>query len=336
VFYWQAIIMFQLKLITILGATSSGKSSAAVEIAKSLGNTVIVGCDSRQVYKEFNLGTGKVPGKWVTTDKQFTNFSKKFDTLFCYENIPHFLIDCIPVQSTYSVKNFIEDFDILITKLSTVKNLEYVILVGGTGYYAQAVLEGWRFESDLQGSIDQQLAPWQLRSLYYTSVLTKNTRILNQSDLYNPRRLLSYLNPPIDKKNINPLLNNLGVFALSCSKEYLVSVVAKRLYDRLEEGLFEEFYQLYLRNGAVINSRAIEYQVLEFYLFGWINEKQRDNLIITKTLQYAKRQLTWLTQIKDIQLVEGYRTILSAIKVTPSDIIDGLNTTIHNSVTDNT
>ena len=331
--------MFQLKLITIVGPTASGKSEVALELAKKLGNAVIIGCDSRQVYQGCDLGTGKVKGNWVSTNQYFKEFAEVFEKVYNYEHVPHFLIDYVPVESVYSVERFVSDFNDIVSRLLLVKTVQYIILVGGTGYYAQAVLEGWQFTQCSQigySSLSETEPPadWQQRALYYKSVLTHNTRMLNHSDLYNPRRLVSYLNPPIQKNGLRTILQNLGVFALIPSKESLKNSVYSRLQERLEQGMFEEYYELLVQYGKVVSHRAIEYQCLEYFLLGQVNLGTCKEMILSKTMHYIKRQLTWLSKFPQMIPIETVQNILSVMMITPSEMSEGLNTTIHNNVTD--
>ncbi|MEI6728023.1 MAG: hypothetical protein WCK98_00070 [bacterium] len=181
-------------LITLLGQTSSGKSEMAVELAKTLlasnlplsrgGQGVfrnveasqachptvwIVNCDSRQVFKELNIGTGKVEGKWVES----ANFPLSSggqgvfkNKTFHYKAIPHFLIDYVAIEQKYNVSNFVQDF---IKILDTQNKPDYVILTGGTGLYAKAIyneMELGQIQPDFEKLFNQTKSDLQILSLF--------------------------------------------------------------------------------------------------------------------------------------------------------------------------
>jgi tRNA dimethylallyltransferase len=240
-------------LITLLGQTSSGKSEMAVDLAHHLLNnkkvplsssshevgkvvatpTVwIVNCDSRQVYQQLNIGTGKVHGKWVETKPSVTSCqlpsrpigqseqvrlalgtyqgatsselppdrgdkTKPRGLVFFYKTIPHFLIDFVAVQQKYNVSNFVQDF---IKLLETPEQPDYVILTGGTGLYAKAVyneMELGQIQPEFEDLFNKTKSELQKLSLdelqnQYHLTIPKQ-QTLNNSDFHNPRRLQSFL-----------------------------------------------------------------------------------------------------------------------------------------------
>ena len=150
------------RIIIILGPTSSGKSDLAVELAKKYQGEVI-SADSRQIYKDMNLGTGKVEGQWkeisnfqfpisnkISNDK-FQIFKKQpypagsifgkkgtDKEVFVYKNIPHYLIDFISPQKEYNVCHFQKDCTKLVDAIN--KKGKTPIICGGTGFWIKAVV----------------------------------------------------------------------------------------------------------------------------------------------------------------------------------------------------
>jgi tRNA dimethylallyltransferase len=114
------------KVIVILGPTSSGKSSLAVKIAQEF-NGEIISVDSRQIFKDMDLGTGKVDGQWR-------------GNTYVYKNIPHHLIDFVGPEDDYNVSHFKRDCEKKI--LETIKKGKIPILCGGTGFWIQAMVDG--------------------------------------------------------------------------------------------------------------------------------------------------------------------------------------------------
>lgn len=171
-----------MNLLTVLGATCSGKSKMAIEIAQKyiiLGQKVaVVNCDSRQIYENLNIGTAKIPGIWQNFKSEMQTeiknekenlickkseditqnlFKKQTQNAFFWENIPHFLIDFVPINSDYSLVNFVQDWCSLITFWQQNNSFDLVILVGGTGLWAKAIVENY----DLGIIKKQHLKTWQ-------------------------------------------------------------------------------------------------------------------------------------------------------------------------------
>ena len=109
------------KLVVILGATSTGKSSLALEIAERFG-TEIISADSMAVYKNFNVGTAK------PTQAQL-------------ERVPHHLINILDAEEKFSVGEFVRLARPIITQLNQLEKIP--IVAGGTGLYIQALVEGY-------------------------------------------------------------------------------------------------------------------------------------------------------------------------------------------------
>ena len=112
-----------MKLLSILGPTASGKSAVALEIAQRVDGEII-SCDSMQIYRELDIGTAK-----VTKDER--------------EKIPHHLIDICDISHRFSVAEFIESADPVIS--DCIDRGKQPILCGGTGLYAKALLYGFDF-----------------------------------------------------------------------------------------------------------------------------------------------------------------------------------------------
>lgn len=148
----------QKKAIVILGPTSSGKSEMAVRLAKKF-NGEIISADSRQIYRDMNLGTGKVKGEWgkisnskckISKNQPLSNLSSassadklsegrgKNEEVFVYEDIPHHLIDFVDPGDEYNVSHFKKDCEKLINEISARGKIP--IICGGTGFWILSVV----------------------------------------------------------------------------------------------------------------------------------------------------------------------------------------------------
>ena len=120
-----------LPLITILGPTACGKTALACRLAFQL-DAEIISADSRQVYRNMDIGTGKDISEYTLEGK----------------NIPYHLIDIVDAGERYNVFEFQQDFHRVYTDIST-RN-KPVILCGGSGLYIEAVLKGYAFQKPVQ------------------------------------------------------------------------------------------------------------------------------------------------------------------------------------------
>ena len=116
------------KLIVILGPTATGKTSLATKLAYSI-NGEIISADSRQIYKNMDIGTGKDLSEYNVQGKK----------------IPYHLIDIMNPNKDYSVYQFQEDFNNAYNKI--IKSKKYPVLCGGTGLYIESVLLNYNIPS---------------------------------------------------------------------------------------------------------------------------------------------------------------------------------------------
>lgn len=124
------------KVIVIVGPTAVGKTALSIDIAKKYKGQIISG-DSMQVYKNLDIGTAK-----ITPDEM--------------EGIRHYMIDILQVQQRFSVADFIDNCRKDIKEIANDDNIP--IIVGGTGFYLQALLDGYSLGGDTfnQSSIERR------------------------------------------------------------------------------------------------------------------------------------------------------------------------------------
>ncbi|NJS41015.1 hypothetical protein HC766_01325 [Candidatus Gracilibacteria bacterium] len=293
------------RLITILGPTSSGKSNMAIELANLLKSSAIVNCDSRQIYKDLNLGTGKVQGSWQKHCNQ---------NLFIFQNQPHYLIDYIDPNQPYSLTKYLNDFYTLTQSLSA----QNIILVGGTGLYADAIINNYQIpnltieqQKEFQ-SIKTNLNQLSLQELQ--KIFQKRTKLkLNDSDFKNPRRLVNHIlqsDPKFTKVQVIPIpqFSSKQVFAIDILKEELHLRINKRLNQRLYEGLISEVKTLNLASSR-LQELGLEYKLIDDYLHQKISPKNLLSQMLTKNFQYAKKQITWLNK-RDLVWIKNTQDIL--------------------------
>lgn len=285
------------KLIVILGPTTSGKSKLAIKLAKNF-NGEIVSADSRQVYKEMDIGTGKISKKEM-------------------ENVPHHLIDII---------NPDQEFNVAIYKNLAIKKIKEVqkrgnlpFLVGGTGLYIQAIVDNMKFPKVLpDNELRKELEQKSEKELFkiYKKLDPEGAKVIDKK---NKRRLIRAIEvckvtkKPYSKQRTKgkPLFDVLQI-GVKLSKKELEKNISKRVDKMFKLGLEKEVKTLAKKYTFNIPPmKTIGYQ--EWAPFfetkkgknysPTLSLKDKEKIkqeIILHTLQFAKRQMTWFNhQIDD-------------------------------------
>ena len=296
------------QLITIVGPTAVGKTELAIKLANYF-NTEIVSADSRQFYKELNIGTAKPTKKELGSNK-------------------HHLIDNISISQEYNISQFEKDADILINKIF-LKN-DYAILVGGSGLYIDAVLYGIDNIPEVDPSIRKKLND-EFEKKGIDELLSKLSILDNESlktiDVNNPRRIIRALEVTIStkrpysaflkSKNKKSKYNNI-IIGLNRNRSELHEIINKRVDKMIKRGLIDEVSSLtdYKELNAL---NTIGYSEIFKYLSQEYSYDKAVEKIKTNSRRYAKRQLTWFNANKSINwFVYKYdiREIIKLIETT--------------------
>ena len=280
-------------LIIIAGPTAVGKTALSIELAKFY-NCPIISADSRQFYKEMSIGTAK-PTKEEMQD------------------VPHYFIDNISIHDTYNVGQFERDAIDCIENLF--KEHEQIILVGGSGLYINAILNGVDEFEEIPSQIREQLIKnFEEKGLIYLQEELKQLDEVyyHQVDLNNPQRIMRALevcihnNKPYssfrtkEKKQrpfdtINILINT--------ERETLYARINKRFDVMMQNGLLEEVKSLYpYKHLNALNT--VGYKELFDFMDGKYTLEDAINLIKQNSRRYAKRQLTWFNHQGDFETFE--------------------------------
>jgi tRNA dimethylallyltransferase len=265
------------ELIVITGPTASGKTKLAVLLAHKI-NGEIISADSRQVYREMTVGTGK------DLDDYIINGTK----------IPYYLIDIINPGEYYSAYNYAKDF---VSAYRTITSKgKKPILCGGTGLYISAVVEQYEFyNSPPNPELRNELEKKDLHTLQ--ELASKYGINLNKSDFENKRRLIRHLeniltNTKGEKFKI-PELNYI-IFAINIPPDERRKKIRKRLISRLNEGMIEEIKNLIQKYGEqTILSYGLEYKYITLYLSGKMDYNEMVSKLETEIYRFSKRQMTW-------------------------------------------
>jgi tRNA dimethylallyltransferase len=269
-------------LIYIAGPTGVGKTKTAIALAKAF-DTEIISCDSRQFYKEMKIGTA------VPTEEELAA-------------VPHHFIQSKSIEEAYTVADFEKEAMATIEELFDKKDT--LIMVGGSGMYADAVM----FGMDEFPEVPQEVRN-QIRLFYETHGLQglqellreKDPKYYTRVDINNPVRLLRALEVCIASDQ--PYSSFLGqerparsfvskMIILHCPRTVLYDKINARVDQMMKDGLEEEAKDLIpFKDHAAL--RTVGYKELFPYFERKCSLEKAINEIKKNSRRYAKRQITW-------------------------------------------
>ena len=271
-------------LIVICGATASGKSGLALEIAQRL-NSVIISADSRQIYKEFDIGTAK-------------------PTVAEQKLVPHYQIDiCEPTEVLTLAEYQQQTQELIASQKNTVP-----LLVGGTGLYLDSITKGLKIPRVApQSELRSQLSALGQKQIYewLTQIDPIAVQKIHQNDHYRTLRALEVFyvtGVPISAQQGEnlpdyPVLQ----IGLGCEVEVLDRRIATRVEQMIEMGLIEEVKYLGDKYGMDLPLlNTLGYAEIKQYLMEEVDLEQAIAQSVTHTRQFAKRQRTWFNKNKHI------------------------------------
>lgn len=278
------------KIIVILGPTASGKTGLAVKLAAEF-NGEIVSADSRQVYRGMDIGTGKDLKEFRVTSRE----SKA-------NEIPHHMIDVVNPNEQYDLASYQLHAEAAIDGIISRGKLPF--LVGGSGLYLQAVVDGYQLSSiEANEKLREELEGVSTAELFarLKKVNSALADKLNASDKHNPRRLVRYLEVAAagkTERNERPSQGRYEclLIGLEWPKEVLDERIERRLKERLEkEGMVEEIRQLH-ESGVSwqrLESFGLEYRYVARYLKRELNYEEMFKRLFIAIKQFSKKQSTW-------------------------------------------
>lgn len=278
-----------------MGPTAVGKTALSIKLAEKL-NTEIVSVDSRQFYREMEIGTAK------PTPEEL-------------QKVKHHFINSLSIHDDYSVGDYEKEALKCLDELF--KKYNSVILVGGSGLYVKSVCEGL----DKLPSGDKKIREHYEKLFKEKGLEPLQNELKEQDPAYfetvdrqNPRRLIRALEvisltgkPYTDFRKRKPAPRNFKVIkiGLTLDKEILRKRIDQRVDEMLAAGWLEECKKLYpYRNLNAL--KTVGYSEI----FDFIEDKTDWNTTITNiktnTRHYAKRQLTWFKKDKEIKWVDAH------------------------------
>ena len=265
-----------------MGPTAVGKTHLAIRVAQHY-KTEIISADSRQIYKELEIGTAK-----PSTDE--------------LKLVNHHFVNSKSIQEVYDAGKFGTEAREVVDRLFI--NHDQVVMCGGSGLYIKAVIEGFDKLPDVPDEIrtkiieayDKKGLTWlqeevALHDPDYFEVVDKRNpqRLMRALEIINStgRKFSGFL-----KKKKNELPFAVAKIGLELDREELYKRIDKRMDDMIENGLFEEA-QKFLEWRHLNSLQTVGYQEAFEFFEGKVDKEEAIRLMKRNSRRYAKRQLTW-------------------------------------------
>ena len=281
-------------LIILTGPTAVGKTSLSIQLAKTIGGEII-SADSIQVYKKMDIGTAKIKREEM-------------------EGIPHYLIDVLEPDEEFNVVRFQKMAKEAMEKIY--ENGHIPIIVGGTGFYIQALLYDIDFndtesESSYREELQQYADTYGAIALHerLKQIDEESANKIHPNNVKRVIRAIEYFEQtgePISKHNEEQAQKessyNFLYIVLDQDRDILYKRIDLRVDQMIEEGLVKEVKQL-IESGytkELVSMQGLGYKEFIPYFEGEISLEQAIYTLKRDTRHFAKRQITWFKREKDV------------------------------------
>ena len=285
-------------LVILTGPTAVGKTKASIGLAKAIGGEII-SADSMQVYKQMDIGSAKIKPSEM-------------------EGIPHYLLDILEPDEEFHVVLFQQMAKQAIQKIYEKGKIP--IIVGGTGFYIQAVLYDIDFsENEKDTSYREELEKLaQTKGAEYLhdrlrEVDEKSAQDIHANNVKRVIRALEYFHQTGEKisehneeqrTKVSPY--NFSYFVLNDEREHLYERINLRVDQMINEGLVREVQSLkekgYTRD--MVSMQGLGYKEMLDYLDNKCSLEEAVEIIKRDTRHFAKRQITWFKRESDVTWID--------------------------------
>lgn len=287
-------------MITILGPTASGKTTVAANVAYRM-NGEVISADSRQVYRNMNIGTGK----------DYDDYSIEGREVSCH------LLDICEAGEKYSVYRYQKDFLTVYNEIVSREKLP--VMCGGTGMYIESILEGYRLISvPVNYSLRDNLEGKSMEEL--TNILKTYKELHNITDITRREttvraiEIAKYYSDHNYEESELPEIDSL-VVGIKFDRNSRRKRISDRLRTRFEDGMVEEVKSL-LESGVseeTLIYYGLEYKFITWYLQEKISYDEMFSQLETSIHKFAKRQMTWFKRMErkgiNIRWMDGYMSL---------------------------
>lgn len=280
-------------LIVLTGPTAAGKTHLSIALAKAV-NGEIISADSMQVYKYMDIGSAKIRPEEM-------------------QGVKHYLVDELLPEEEFHIVKFQQMAKAAMEEIYAKGKVP--ILVGGTGFYIQAITkdidftqadqeDGYRREleqlaaekgNDYLHTMLQAVDPVSAKEIHANNV----KRVIRALEFYHQNQSPISAHNQEQKEHETPY--NLAYFVLNVPRELLYKRIDDRIDEMLEEGLLEEVEQLKKRgcHRGMVSMQGLGYKEILAYLEGEYPLEEAVRVLKRDTRHFAKRQLTWFRREKE-------------------------------------
>ena len=285
-------------LIVLTGPTAVGKTSLSISLAKAV-NGEIISADSMQVYKGMDIGSAKIRKEEM-------------------QGVTHYLVDILEPEEEFHIVKFQELAKAALEEIYAKGKIP--ILVGGTGFYIQAVTRDIDFtQAEQETSYREELEQFaQEKGAEYLheklrEVDSKSAENIHANNVKRVIRALEFYHQngtPISEHNEEQKQQtspyNLAYFVLTAPREILYERIDRRVDQMMEEGLLEEVKSLRERgcHRGMVSMQGLGYKEILAYLEGEYPLEEAVRILKRDTRHFAKRQLTWFRREQDVIWVD--------------------------------
>lgn len=278
------------KVLCIVGPTSSGKTSLSLQLAKRFDGE-IVNADARQIYRGFDIGTGKPKGEWQMHEGQ---------SVYMVEGVPHHLIDYLAPTDVSTVAEWKVAATKVIQGIAARGHLP--IVVGGTGMYVQSLVDNF----ELPAVPPQPALRTRMEKMSLSELVAELKEVDSESaafvDLQNPRRVMRAIEVArVTGRSFGELRRKQAavIDPLFLGLQHAPEILRERINSTIEKmltaGWIEEVQELHAQGipwGAPAMT-SLGYREIGSFLRGEYSKEQMIQKIQIYTWQYARRQMTW-------------------------------------------
>lgn len=285
-------------LIVLTGPTAVGKTSLSISLAKAV-NGEIISADSMQVYKGMDIGSAKIRKEEM-------------------QGVTHYLVDILEPEEEFHIVKFQELAKAALEEIYAKGKIP--ILVGGTGFYIQAVTRDIDFtQAEQETSYREELEQFaKEKGAEYLheklrEVDSKSAENIHANNVKRVIRALEFYHQngtPISEHNEEQKQQtspyNLAYFVLTAPREILYERIDRRVDQMMEEGLLEEVKSLRERgcHRGMVSMQGLGYKEILAYLEGEYLLEEAVRILKRDTRHFAKRQLTWFRREQDVIWVD--------------------------------
>lgn len=285
-------------LIVLTGPTAVGKTSLSISLAKAV-NGEIISADSMQVYKGMDIGSAKIRKEEM-------------------QGVMHYLVDILEPEEEFHIVKFQELAKAALEEIYAKGKTP--ILVGGTGFYIQAVTRDIDFtQAEQETSYREELEQFaKEKGAEYLheklrEVDSKSAENIHANNVKRVIRALEFYHQngtPISEHNEEQKQQtspyNLAYFVLTAPREILYERIDRRVDQMMEEGLLEEVKSLRERgcHRGMVSMQGLGYKEILAYLEGEYPLEEAVRILKRDTRHFAKRQLTWFRREQDVIWVD--------------------------------